>query len=390
MVRKFRIENWHRKIITKRTLLKALSFIDAHPDLFTPVLLMDKEKILENVSLVGKSIANSRVFYAVKANADKAVLALLKDKEIGFEIASEGELDLLIDLNISPERIITSNPIKSVPFIQKAYCYGVRYFAFDSLTELRKLEKYAPGCKVYVRLAVPNEGSEWPLSKKFGVELDEAFNLLNEAKKRNKVNPVGITFHVGSQCLNVYNWYIAIEKAKQLWQRCAETGIELKMLNIGGGYPINYTRVAPDIKEVEMHISQFLKEKFSDKIEIFIEPGRAIVGDAGIMVTRVLGKAVRNYENWLYLDVGVFNGLMESLGGIRYAYIIEEAANLSSSYKKWTIAGPSCDSMDVIAKHVDLPEVDEGMLVLIPSAGAYTVSYASEFNGFPIPEVILI
>jgi ornithine decarboxylase len=188
----------------------------------------------------------------------------------------------------------------------------------------------------------------------------------------------------------VYNWYIAIEKAKQLWQRCAEAGIELKMLNIGGGYPISYTRVAPDIKEVEMHISRFLKEKFSDKIKIFIEPGRAIVGDAGIMITRILGKAVRNYENWLYLDVGVFNGLMESLGGIKYAYIIEEAANPSSSYKKWTIAGPSCDSMDVIAKHVDLPEVDEGMLVLIPSAGAYTVSYASEFNGFPIPEVILI
>jgi ornithine decarboxylase len=189
------------------------------------------------------------------------VLALLKDKEIGFEIASEGELDLLIDLNIAPERIITSNPIKSVPFIQKAYRYGVRYFAFDSLTELRKLERYAPGCEVYVRLAVPNEGSEWPLSKKFGVELDEAFNLLKEAKKKGKVNPAGITFHVGSQCLNVYNWYIAIEKAKQLWQRCAEARIELKMLNIGGGYPISYTRVAPDIKEVEMHISRFLKEK---------------------------------------------------------------------------------------------------------------------------------
>ncbi len=390
MVRKFRIENWHRKIVTKRTLLKALSFVDAHPDLRTPVLLMDKEKILENASLVGKTIPNSHVFYAVKANADKAVLSLLKDKEIGFEIASEGELDLLIDLNISPERIITSNPIKSVPFIQKAYHYGVRYFAFDSLTELRKLEKYAPGCEVYVRLAVPNEGSEWPLSKKFGVELDEAFILLQEAKKKNKVNPTGITFHVGSQCLNVYNWYIAIEKAKQLWQRCAEAGIELKMLNIGGGYPINYTRVAPDIKEVEAYISRFLKEKFSDKIEVFIEPGRAIVGDAGIMVARVLGKAVRNYENWLYLDVGVFNGLMESLGGIKYTYIPEEATHASSSYKKWTVAGPSCDSMDVIAKHVDLPEVDEGMLVLILSAGAYTVSYASEFNGFPIPEVILI
>ncbi len=388
MVRKFRIENHHRKIVSKRTLLKALSFIDAHPQMDTPVLLMDKEKILENVSIIGKEIKGSQVFYAVKANADLSILKLLKHQDVGFEIASEGELELLMSLGISPQRIITSNPIKSVPFIQKAYQYGVQYFAFDSLSELEKLSLFAPGARVYVRLAVPNEGSEWPLSKKFGVELEEAFFLLQKASQTN-LKPVGVTFHVGSQCLNVYNWYIAIEKAKQLWERCKENGINLEMLNIGGGYPINYTRVAPDIREVESQIRKFLKEKFPSRTQIFIEPGRAIVGNAGIMVTRVLGKAERNYEHWLYLDVGVFNGLMESLGGIKYTYITEETSK-SSPCKKWIIGGPSCDSMDIVVRHVDLPDVEEGSFVLILSAGAYTISYASEFNGFPIPKVVLI
>ncbi|MDL1955729.1 MAG: type III PLP-dependent enzyme [Candidatus Desulfofervidus auxilii] len=388
MVKKFKIEAWHRKIVTKRTLLKVLSFIDHNPDISTPVLLMDEEKIAENVSLIGKNIQNSKVFYAVKANSDEKILKLLKNHKIGFEIASEGELDLLINLNINPDLIISSNPIKSINFIKKAYSYGVKFFAFDSFTELEKLDKYAPGCNVYVRISVPNEGSEWPLSKKFGVELDEAFELLKRAKELN-LNPIGITFHVGSQCLNLYNWYIAIDKARQLWERAIENKIELKVLNIGGGYPINYTKIAPKINEIEQYVAKLLKEKIPGDFEVHIEPGRAVIGDAGIMVTKILGKAVRNYENWLYLDVGVFNGLMESLGGIKYTYIVEVKSD-KCKYKKWTVAGPSCDSMDVIDKHVDLPDVEEGSLVLILSAGAYTVSYASEFNGFPIPKVILI
>ncbi len=183
---------------------------------------------------------------------------------------------------------------------------------------------------------------------------------------------------------------------------CMDMGIKIKMLNIGGGYPISYTRLAPDIKEVEEKISYYLAEKFNDDIEIFIEPGRAIVGDCGIMIAKVIGTAKREYENWIYLDVGVFNGLMEAIGGIKYLYIFERSSSIDTikesedrsffnKHKKWTIAGPSCDSMDVIEKNIYIEEEpDSNQLVLIPSAGAYTVSYASEFNGFPIPEVKII
>ncbi len=401
MVRRFRLSELHKKVISQKILFKVLSYIDSEKDLKTPVILIDKERLIENASSIGSNIPNAKVFYAVKANGDKKILNVLKELDIGFEIASIGELNLLKDLNISPDRIITSNPMKSPEFIKALAHYGVKYHAFDSYCELKKLEKYAPGALCYVRICVPNEGSEWPLSKKFGVELEEAHKLIKMAKQNGIVHPVGITFHVGSQCLNPYNWYIAIDKAKRLFDMCKQDGIELSILNIGGGYPVSYTKVVPRIQEIDKKIKEYLAEKFGGQIEIFLEPGRAIVGDCGIMITKVLGTAKRGYENWVYLDAGVFNGLMEALGGIKYLYIPEEIsssgenkaeeASFFEKYKKWTIAGPSCDSMDVIEKNVYIEgELASGQLILIPSTGAYTTSYASEFNGFSLPEIKII
>jgi ornithine decarboxylase len=213
--------------------------------------------------------------------------------------------------------------------------------------------------------------------------------LLLYARDRG-LNPVGITFHVGSQCNNVYNWNTAIDKAKSLWDIAEQNGIKLKMLNIGGGYPIRYTKNVVDIETIEKKVDKLLKQKFPqsahDGVEIFIEPGRAVVGDAGIFVSTVIGKAKRADENWLYIDVGVFNGLMESIGGIKYKYIVGSR----NEPRKWTIAGPSCDSFDVIDRDVELPEPEIGNRILILSSGAYTISYASEFNGFSIPKTILI
>jgi len=226
---------------------------------------------------------------------------------------------------------------------------------------------------------------EWPLSKKFAVEMDDAEELLLFARKKG-LNPVGITFHVGSQCTNIYNWNTALDKAKTLWDNMEKKGIKLSVLNIGGGYPIRYTKNVVDISSIEKNVNSLIYEKFPRDVRIFIEPGRAVIGDAGIFVSRVIGKARRADEDWLYIDVGVFNGLMESVGGIKYSYIVEG----SRQVRKWTLAGPSCDSFDVIDKDIFLPEPEIGNRVLILSGGAYTISYASEFNGFPIPKTYLI
>ena len=384
-IRTFKLEKVHAQMVAKSTLFKALKHIDKE-HVETPFLLIDKEKVKEKVAMIGHNIRNAKVLYSVKANPDPELSRLIADLGIGFEIASEGELRMLAAIGVEANRIISSNPIKSPRFLGEARAYGVELFAFDSSDEVEKIAEWAPKSNVYVRLSVPNEGSEWPLTRKFGAELDDAVELLSQARDRD-LNPMGITFHVGSQCTNPYNWNIALDKAKILWDRAERNGIGLRMLNIGGGYPVNYTKSVLSIESIEKNIDGLIREKFPEDVEIHIEPGRAVVGDAGILVTRIIGKAKRHDEDWLYLDVGVFNGLMESLGGIRYTYLIE---GQSQSFKEWTIAGPSCDSFDVIDRNVRLREPDINSLLLVLSGGAYTVSYASEFNGFSIPHSILI
>jgi ornithine decarboxylase len=174
-----------------------------------------------------------------------------------------------------------------------------------------------------------------------------------------------------------------------LWDLAAKRGISLQTLNIGGGYPIRYTKHVIGIEAIEKNVNHLIFDRFPRDVQVQIEPGRAVIGDAGIMVATVIGKARRGDEDWLYLDVGVFNGLMESVGGIHYSYVVERHPHMRTR-KQWTIAGPSCDSFDVIDKNVHLPEPEVGSLVLILSSGAYTVSYASEFNGFSIPRTILM
>jgi ornithine decarboxylase len=384
MKHRFRIDRSHTRITAKSTIRKTIEFI-RNTDLEPPFLLIDKAKVRHKVHGIGKHIRNAEVFYAVKANPDIEVLKLINSLGIGFEIASEGELNILASIGVSSDRMITSNPIKSFRFLRMAAESGINYFSYDSEAEVLKLREYVPGANVYVRLSVPNEGSEWPLSKKFAVEVDTAEELLLLAKKKG-LNPVGITFHVGSQCTNIYNWNSALNKAKDLWDRAEKAGIKLSLLNIGGGYPIRYTKNVVGISAIDKNINKLIYEKFPRKMRVLIEPGRAVVGDAGIFVTRVIGKAYRGDEEWLSLDVGVFNGLMESVGGIKYSYIVEG----SKEIKKWTLAGPSCDSFDVIEKDIMLPEPAVGSYVLILSSGAYTISYASEFNGFSIPKTILI
>jgi ornithine decarboxylase len=372
------------ELMGKKTRDKIIKYIAAS-DEQPPYLLVDRDVIRDKVVQIGKNIRNARVFYAVKANPDIEVCRFISELGIGFEIASEGELRMLAQIGVAADRIITSNPMKTFRFLEEAVEYGVNYFSYDSKTEVDKMARHAPGSNVYVRLTVPNEGSEWPLSKKYGVEIEEASTLLIYARDKG-LNPVGITFHVGSQCNNPYNWQSAVDKACELWETVEAEGIKLRMLDIGGGYPIRYTKNVVDIETIEKKIDKALRQSFADDVEIFLEPGRAVVGDAGVFVGSVIGKAVRGDENWLYIDVGVFNGLMESIGGIKYNYIVGSRGEK----KIWTVAGPSCDSLDVIDKKVEILEPEVGNRILIPSAGAYTISYASEFNGFSIPKTILI
>ena len=322
-----------------------------------------------------------RIFYASKTNSHKRILEIMQALGSNFEISSKAEMDMLLDIDVRPDQIISSNPIKSSSFIKAAHAAGVKDFAFDSRDEIKKLSEFAPGSRVYVRLSVSNEGSQWPLSGKFGAETEESAKLLVEASKNN-LTAYGITFHVGSQCTDEISWANAIEKSKLVWDIVQKHGINLRMLNIGGGFPVRYIDSVPQIDKISSVIERKLKEDFPENIDLFVEPGRAFAGEAGILVCSVIATARRDGKNWLYLDAGVFNGLMESVGGIEYSMVTEKKGPL----KKWIVAGPSCDGFDVISRGTQLPEMEVGDKVYVLSAGAYTTAYASEFNGFPIPE----
>ena len=351
----------------------------------TPVLLVDKKVIKEKYQEFCSQFGGAKIYYALKANPHPGIITLLQELGCGFEISSQGELELLLQLGVSPQKIISSNPVKAQSFIRSAHSSGINLFAFDSYAEVEKLSRFAPGSKVYVRLSVSNEGSEWPLSRKFGVEIEEAVELLVQAE-REGLEPYGIAFHVGSQCTNATTWAKAIEKSKAVWELAAKKGIELHLLNIGGGFPIKYTKPVPSIAEIARVIRDSLAKAFPKDMELVIAPGRALVGEAGTLVSAVIAKAVRAAEKWLYLDVGVFNGLMETVGGIKYPVVTKKGSQTS----KCVLAGPSCDSFDVISTEAELPELEVGDRVYIMSAGAYTTAYASQFDGFPIPKIHFI
>ena len=351
---------------------------------FTPVLLMDIEGVKNKYLRIKYNFPEFNVYYAVKANDSEEIIKALAEVGSGFEVASTEELKKVLSLGGKVEKVISSNPVKPPEFIDFSYSVGMRTFAVDSFTEVEKIKKIAPRSKVYVRIAVPNEGSDWPLSRKFGVDVDTAVEILEYANSVGLV-PYGITFHVGTQCNNLRNWFIAIKLSAQVWEKARMKGLKLQMLNIGGGIPVRYNYEALQIEDIAYYVKGLMRKYFPvQPYELQIEPGRGLVGDQGIMITRVIGKARRGSENWLYVDTGVFNGLAEALGGIRYPFYLEREGEL----KEWVIGGVSCDSMDVISKEVFLPEPEVGDYLYILSAGAYTTVYASNFNGFPKPKVI--
>jgi len=355
----------------------------------TPTLVMRKTLLENRYGEVEKHFDRFRVYYAVKANDEEGVIKTFADRGSGFEVASIAELQKVFKYNVSPDRVISSNPVKPLKFIDFCLNEGVDRFAVDSFAEVDKIARFKKRARVYVRLSVPNIGSEWPLSGKFGVDVDTAVEIMEYANHKGLI-PYGLTFHVGSQCNNLQNWFVAIKRAKELWDKLAIKGIKLQMLNIGGGIPARYTGESLSVAEIASYVKGLLNKYFGiTPFELQMEPGRGLVAEAGVMVVSVIGRATRGKEEWLYIDSGVFHGLAEALGGIRYSFYTPKGD--IENLRFFTVGGISCDSMDVVARNVALPEnIDVGDRLYILTAGAYTTVYASHFNGFPPPKTLLI
>lgn len=349
----------------------------------TPFLLVDMDSIRRKYNNLRDIFQGVEIYYAMKANPHPKILQLLTIANAGFEVTSQAELEQLLKLKVPPQKIISLNPIKAPEFIRFAHQKGVDIFAFDSFEEVDKISAVAPKSKLVLRIMVDNTGSDWPLTRKFGIPASDAIKYLVYVREKNLI-PYGLTFHVGSQCLNVANWINALYTCERIWHQAQKEKINLKMLSLGGGLPIKHTKNIPEVKMIYGSIRKVIDENFSGaKLRLSMEPGRAVVGDSAILVASVIGKAKRGGEEWIYLDAGVFNGLMETIEKFRY----EVKTDKTPIQGVFTLAGPSCDSVDIIMENVPLPKVEIGDRVYFLNAGAYTLPYASYFNGFAPPQM---
>ena len=367
-------------------------FMSFSENLETPCVVVNLKTIKKNYQNLRENFPYADIFYAIKANPHEEIISMLNEMGSCFDIASRYELDKVLKLGVSPDRLSYGNTIKKAKDIAYFYEKGVRMFATDSKDDLKNIAQLAPGSRVYVRILVENTTSaDWPLSRKFGCHPDMAYDLCIQARDSGLI-PYVISFHVGSQQRDIGQWNDAIAKTKYLMDSLEEEEeIKLEMINMGGGFPASYVTPANDLSEYASEINRYLEDDFGEeRPRIILEPGRSLVGDSGILVTEVVMISRKNNTalfRWVYLDTGLFNGLIETLNeSLKYPIITAK----DEGCKKWgevVLAGPTCDSMDIMYEDYkySLPtNLKPGDRVYFLTTGAYTSSYASvEFNGFP-------
>jgi ornithine decarboxylase len=352
-----------------------------------PCLVLDLDVVRDNYKNFARALPDSRVYYAVKANPAPEVLRLLAGLGSSFDCASVPEVEMALAAGATPERISFGNTIKKERDIAAAFALGVRLFAVDCVEEVEKIARAAPGAQVFCRILCDGAGAEWPLSRKFGCEPEMAIGVLEQAHRLG-LDAYGVSFHVGSQQPNPEAWDAALKTVAGIFRTLSERGIQLRMVNLGGGFPARYLKQVPVVKTYGRAIFKALRRHFGNRIpETIVEPGRGLVGDAGVIkaeVVLVSKKSAGEELRWVYLDIGKFGGLAETMEeAIRYPI---RTPHDGDAVAPCVIAGPTCDSADVLYEKTpyDLPvTLSIGDEVLIEGTGAYTTTYSSvAFNGF--------
>lgn len=360
-----------------------------------PTLVIDVDRVEYNYHRLKAGLGSAYIHYAVKSNPHPDILKRLSSLGCRFDAASQAEIQFCLDAGARPEHISFGNTIKRPQDIAWAYAQGIRLYSADAELELEKIAQYAPGSEVFIRILVKSTEAEWPLSRKFGCSSAYAIPLMEYAVRLG-LKPVGISFHVGSQTRHPHMWYDVLDYVAGVWHHAQEEGFDLTLLNIGGGFPAYYGTEITEAEEYGNVIMQAIQERFGDVEYIMAEPGRGMVGDAGMLVSSVLlvsYKTPGDTVRWVYLDVGRFSGLSETEGeSIKYQFWIPGKEEGSCDY--CVLAGPTCDSADVLYEknQVLLPNnLTPGDKFVVLSTGAYTTTYSSvAFNGFPPLEAITI
>ena len=356
-------------------------------DFERPTVVFDLEVMRAKYRALEAGLGDATIHYAVKANPAPEVVAAVAALGGRFDCASRGEIDLCLSLGIAPDRIAFGNTIKRSADIAHAHAMGVEQFAVDAEEELHKLAVNAPGARVIVRMLVEASEADWPLSRKFGCSRREALRLMDLGRYLG-LDVAGISFHPGSQMREPTMWASALDAAHRLWTEAAEAGHALRILNIGGGFPAFYGDPLPATEDYAAEVMRMVRHRFGEDVHVMAEPGRGLVAEAGVIVAEVLLVARKDQDDlarWVFLDIGKFSGLAETMDeAIRYQF---ETAHGDGETGPCILAGPSCDSADVLyeKRPVQLPvALEAGDRIRILCTGAYTTTYSSVgFNGFP-------
>ena len=360
----------------------------ARQRLESPCLVLDREVVCERYRAYARALPNTKIYYAVKANPHPAILELLVELGSSFDAAAIPEIKAVIAAGGMPQNISYGNTIKKECDIAQAFALGVRRFAVDAVEEVDKIARAAPGAEVFCRILCDGNGADWPLSRKCGCDINAAIEVLEHAHCSG-LHVIGVSFHVGSQQLNPEAWDMPLHATSCIFHELGKRGIDLTVVNLGGGFPARYLKDVPTAATYGEAITRALQRHFGNHIpHTIIEPGRGLVGDAGVIkaeVVLVSRKSAQDPQRWVYLDLGKFGGLAETLNeSIRYPI---RTARDADETMPCIIAGPTCDSADVLYEKVPyhLPmSLMTGDEVLIEATGAYTATYASVgFNGFP-------
>lgn len=354
----------------------------------TPLLCVSRSAVRRNYELLQAGLPGVEFYYAAKSNPNSTILRTLFELGCSVDVCSIGEMNAAFDAGFVPEQMLHTHPCKTEANLRTCYRSGLRWFVFDNVNELRKVHRLTPDVTLLLRVAMSSASSLINLSAKFGCAPDEAVDLLREARRLGmRVN--GIAFHVGSQTLNPEDYDAALRRVRAVWDEAAAEGIELEVLDIGGGMPAPYRDAVLSLEAYCDFVHQSLATHFGDlPIRIIAEPGRVISAESTTLVTSVIGKSVRPNGMTQYI---IDDGLYGSFSGKVYDHVdftlLAEDQLLRPAYP-CVVAGPTCDSTDVVTRDQELPDLEIGELLLVPTMGAYTNASASTFNGLDLAKAI--
>lgn len=355
----------------------------------TPLMLIRKSVLEKQYKRFRKHLGFVTPYYAIKANPHSGIIKTFAKLGAGFDGASAAEIKEALRFGTSPSKVIFANTIKSNEDIKAARRRRVRLMTFDNESELYKIAKFFPKAHVILRIKVANVGSVVELSLKFGADSEQAVFLLRKAKTLGLI-PAGISFHVGSQAKNVENYLQALEISAGIFKEAKKHNLPLKIMDIGGGFPIQHfdNEIGINFERMAFQIKKQVKGLFPKNVKFIAEPGRFLVGPAGILVTQVIGRAFRNNKNYYYLNDGIYG----DFSGMVFDHCKYEFKTLRRGPKFLsTLAGPTCDSFDTLSMNEEIPELYVGDVVYVKNIGAYSCASATPgFNGFPPAKIILV